>query len=99
MLIKIWVFAVVLAMAAVPFSSLLAAPGGGAGTSTGSAPTGDNATSGTAAANASTPSGRMDAAGARAGGRPFGASDSMDSSASANGSTGKSTTTSDQARK
>ena len=47
MLNKTWAFALALALAAAPVSSLLAAGG---------APNGENATSGTAAANASTPS-------------------------------------------
>jgi hypothetical protein len=55
MLNKKWTFALALALAAAPISSLLAA-----GT-----PNGENATAGTAAANASTPAAKMDPAGAK----------------------------------
>jgi hypothetical protein len=55
MLNKTWTFASALALAAAPISSLLAA-----GT-----PNGENATAGTAAANASTPAAKMDPAGAK----------------------------------
>ena len=55
MLNKTWAFALALALAAAPISSLLAA-----GT-----PNGENATAGTAAANASTPAAKMDPAGAK----------------------------------
>jgi hypothetical protein len=55
MLNKTWALALVLALAVAPVSSLLAA-----GT-----PNGENATAGTAAANASTPAAKMDPAGAK----------------------------------
>jgi hypothetical protein len=52
MLNKTWAFALAVALAAAAVSSLLAAGGGAAGSGT---PNGENATAGTAAANASTP--------------------------------------------
>jgi hypothetical protein len=55
MLNKTWSFGLALAVAAAPISSLRAA-----GT-----PNGENATAGTAAANASTPAAKTDPAGAR----------------------------------
>ena len=55
MLNKTWTFALALALAAAPISSLLAA----------GEPNGENATAGTAAANASTPAAKMDPAGAK----------------------------------
>ena len=55
MLNKTWAFALALAMAAAPISSLLAA----------GEPNGENATAGTAAANASTPAAKMNPAGAK----------------------------------
>ncbi len=55
MLNKTWAFALALARAAAPISSLLAA----------GEPNGENATAGTAAANARTPAARMDPAGAK----------------------------------
>ena len=55
MLNKTWTFALALALAAAPISSLLAA-----GT-----PNGENVMAGTAAANASTPAAKMDPAGAK----------------------------------
>jgi hypothetical protein len=69
MLNKTWAFAVALALAAAPVSSLLAAaPGAGApgaaGTSTGSAPAAAAETAG-GTATASTPSAKKDAAGAQ----------------------------------
>jgi hypothetical protein len=60
MLNKTWAFALTLALAAAPVSSLLAAGGGAAGSGT---PNGENATAGTAAANASTPAAKMAPAG------------------------------------
>jgi hypothetical protein len=54
-MLKTWTLAFALALAAAPVSSLLAA-----GT-----PNGENATSGTAAANASTPAAKTDPAGAK----------------------------------
>jgi hypothetical protein len=63
-LIKIWAFAAVLALVMAPVSSLLAAPGAAAGTGTGPTPVGETGTGGTAAAGASTPSGKMDPGGA-----------------------------------
>ena len=66
MLNKTWAF-LALALVAAPVSSLLAAGG---------TPNGDNATAGTAAANASTPAAKMDPAGGEAffaqRGRPLG---------------------------
>jgi hypothetical protein len=56
MLNKTWAFALALALAAAPVSSLLAAGG---------TPSGENATAGTAAANASTPAAKTDPAGAK----------------------------------
>ncbi len=58
MLNKTWAFALALALAAAPVSSLLAAAG---------TPNGENATSGTAAANASTPSAKTDPAASNTG--------------------------------
>jgi hypothetical protein len=55
MLNKTWTFAFALALAAAPISSLLAAGN----------PNGENATAGTAAANASTPAAKTDPAGAK----------------------------------
>jgi hypothetical protein len=55
MLNKTWVLPLALALAAAPVSSLLAAGN----------PNGENATAGTAAANASTPAAKMDPAGAK----------------------------------
>ena len=76
MLNKTWTFALALALAAAPVSSLLAAPGGaaggggaagagagGAGGGGAGLPNGENATAGTAAANASTPAAKMNPAG------------------------------------
>jgi hypothetical protein len=56
MLNKTWAFALALTLAAAPVSSLLAAGG---------SPNGENATAGTAAANASTPLAKTDPAGAK----------------------------------
>jgi hypothetical protein len=64
MLIKIWTFAAVLALAMAPVTSLLAAGAGAAGGAGGSTPVGETGTGGTAAAGASTPSGKMDPGGA-----------------------------------
>jgi hypothetical protein len=64
MLNKTWAFAVALALAAAPVSSLLAAAPGAAGTSTGSAPAAAAETAG-GTATASTPSAKKDAAGAQ----------------------------------
>jgi hypothetical protein len=77
MLNKTWVF-LALALAAAPVSSLLAAGG---------APNGENATSGTAAANASTPLAKTDPAGAKPSSPQAG-----DPAASNTGSSGTSTT-------
>jgi hypothetical protein len=60
MLLKMWIFALVLAVAVAPLPLLAAAPGAAAG----GLGTGSD-TAGTAASNASTPSGKMDPAGAR----------------------------------
>jgi hypothetical protein len=64
MLIKVWTFALVLALAVAPVASSLAAGDVPAGAGTN--PHGDNATAGTAAAGASTPSGKSDAEDANA---------------------------------
>jgi hypothetical protein len=55
MLNKMWALALALALAVAPVSSVLAAGN----------PNGENATAGTAAANASTPAAKMDPAGAK----------------------------------
>jgi hypothetical protein len=77
MLNKTWTFALALALAAAPISSLLAA----------GEPNGENATAGTAAANASTPSAKTDPAGAKPSSPEAG-----DPAASNTGSAGTSTT-------
>jgi hypothetical protein len=64
MLIKMWAFALLLALAAAPVASSLAAGDTPAGA--GANPHSDNATAGTAASGASTPSGKSDAEDANA---------------------------------
>jgi hypothetical protein len=59
MLIKMWAFALVLALAAIPVTSSLAAGSDPAGA--GPRPEENNATAGTAAAGSNTPSGKSDA--------------------------------------